>query len=103
MRKIEYISNIGNSISITFSDGESAVFYPFGKTIYTQTSPGLLKKTLTNFKKDILKSKWNVEHIDSSKEVHIYKLFIYQYLTSTGVVDELGGLGLSLLQVLHFE
>ena len=52
-RKITAITEIGNSISIIFNDGESAVFYPFAKTIYTQTSPGVLKKTLTEIKKDI--------------------------------------------------
>ena len=52
-RKITAITEIGGSISIIFNDGESAVFYPFAKTIYTQTSPGVLKKTLTEIKKDI--------------------------------------------------
>ena len=52
-RKITAITEIGDSISIIFNDGESAVFYPFAKTIYTQTSPGVLKKTLTEIKKDI--------------------------------------------------
>ena len=52
-RKITAITKIGDSISIIFNDGESAVFYPFAKTIYTQTSPGVLKKTLTEIKKDI--------------------------------------------------
>ena len=62
-RKITSISNIGGSISIIFNDGESAVFYPFSKTIYTQTSPGVLKKTLSEFKKDILKTNWNIEEL----------------------------------------
>lgn len=52
-RKITAITKIGDSISVIFNDGESAVFYPFAKTIYTQTSPGVLKKTLSNIKKDI--------------------------------------------------
>ena len=49
-RKITAITKIGDSISIIFNDGESAVFYPFAKTIYTQTSPRVLKKTLIEFK-----------------------------------------------------
>lgn len=52
-RTVTEITKIGDSISIIFNDGESAVFYPFAKTIYTQTSPGVLKKTLTEIKKDI--------------------------------------------------
>lgn len=63
-RKIVSIINIGGSISIIFNDGESAVFYPFSKTIYTQTSPGVLKKTLSEFKKDILKTNWNVTELE---------------------------------------
>lgn len=63
-RKIVSISNIGGSISIIFNDGESAVFYPFCKTIYTQTSPGVLKKTLSEFKKDIVKTGWNITELE---------------------------------------
>lgn len=63
-RKIVSIINIGGSISVIFNDGESAVFYPFSKTIYTQTSPGVLKKTLSEFKKDILKTNWNVTELE---------------------------------------
>lgn len=71
MRKIVSISNIGNSISIIFNDGESAVFYPFSKTIYTQTSPGVLKKTLVELKKDIKKYNFNAEDLS--------KLYIENY------------------------
>ena len=60
-RKITAITKIGDSISIIFNDGESAVFYPFGKTIYTQTSSGVLKKTLTEIKKDIQKFGFDAE------------------------------------------
>ena len=63
-RKIVSISNIGGSISVIFNDGESAVFYPFSKTIYTQTSPGVLKKTLSEFKKDIVKTNWDVKELE---------------------------------------
>ena len=62
-RKITAITEIGDSISIIFNDGESAVFYPFAKTIYTQTSPRVLKKTLIEFKKDIMKTNWNAEEL----------------------------------------
>ena len=62
-RKITSISRIGDAISIIFNDGESAVLTKFGKTIYTQTSPGVLKKTLSEFKKDIIKFEWNVEEL----------------------------------------
>ena len=62
-RKITSISRIGDAISVIFNDGESAVLTKFGKTIYTQTSPGILKKTLSEFKKDIVKFDWNVEKL----------------------------------------
>ena len=62
-RKVVSISDIGGSISVIFNDGESAIFYPFAKTIYTQTSPGVLKKTLSEFKKDIIKTNWNAEEL----------------------------------------
>ena len=64
-RKITSISSIGNSISVIFSDGESAVFHPFSgnKDIYTTTSPGVLKKTLVELKKDIKKFDWNVQEL----------------------------------------
>ena len=62
-RKVVSISDIGGSISVIFNDGESAIFYPFAKTIYTQTSPGVLKKTLVNLKKDIKDTNFNVEQL----------------------------------------
>ena len=62
-RKITAITKIGDSISIIFNDGESAVFYPFAKTIYTQTSPGVLKKTLSEFKKDVIKTGWDIDKL----------------------------------------
>lgn len=68
-RKIVSIGSIGDSISIIFNDGESAVFYKFAKSIYTQTSPGVLKKTLSEFKKDIAKTNWNIKELE--------KLWIY--------------------------
>ena len=62
-RKITGITRIGDAISVIFNDGESAVLTKFGKTIYTQTSPGVLKKPLSEFKKDIVKFDWNVEKL----------------------------------------
>ena len=62
-RKLVSISDIGGSISVIFNDGESAIFYPFAKTIYTQTSPGVLKKTLVNLKKDVKDTNFNVEEL----------------------------------------
>ena len=62
-RKVVSISDIGGSISVIFNDGESAIFYPFAKTIYTQTSPGVLKKTLVNLKKDVKDTNFNVEQL----------------------------------------
>ena len=62
-RKVVSISDIGGSISVIFNDGESAIFYPFAKTIYTQTSPGVLKKTLVNLKKDVKDTDFNVEEL----------------------------------------
>ena len=62
-RKVASISDIGGSISVIFNDGESAIFYPFAKTIYTQTSPRVLKKTLVNLKKDVKDTNFNVEEL----------------------------------------
>jgi hypothetical protein len=63
--KIKSITQIGNEISIITDTGESAVFYPFSahKDVYTTTSPGLYKNQLKQFKKDIVKSEWNVEQL----------------------------------------
>jgi len=60
-RKITSIGKIGDSVSIIFNDKESAVFTKWGETIYTQTSPGVLKKTLVEFKKDLKKFDFDVE------------------------------------------
>ena len=65
-RKVVSISDIGGSISVIFNDGESAIFYPFAKTIYTQTSPRVLKKTLVNLKKDVKDTNFNVEELKKS-------------------------------------
>ena len=62
-RKVVSVSDIGGSISVIFNDGESAIFYPFAKTIYTQTSPRVLKKTLVNLKKDVKDTNFNVEEL----------------------------------------
>ena len=62
-RKVVSISDIGGSISVIFNDGESTIFYPFAKTIYTQTSPRVLKKTLVNLKKDVKDTDFNVEEL----------------------------------------
>lgn len=63
MRKIESIEYTERKIKITFNDKEWANFYSFGKDIFTTVSDGVLKSTLSEFKKDILKSKWNVEQL----------------------------------------
>ena len=63
--KIKSITQIGNEISIITDTGESAVFYSFSahKDVYTTTSPGLYKYQLKQFKKDIVKSGWNLEQL----------------------------------------
>jgi hypothetical protein len=63
--KIKSITKIGNEISIITDTGESAVFYSFSahKDVYTTTSPGLYKYQLKQFKKDIIKSGWNLEQL----------------------------------------
>ena len=64
-RKIVSISNEGDKIiKVVFSDNEFAVFSSFAKSIYTQTSPGVLKKTLSEFKKDIVKTNWDVKELE---------------------------------------
>jgi hypothetical protein len=62
-REVVSISDIGGGISVIFNDGESCVFSKFGKTIYTQTSPGVLKKTLVLLKQDIKDTNFNVEEL----------------------------------------
>jgi len=62
-RKITSIINIGNNISVIFNDGESALFTKFGKTIFTEVSENVKKKTLSEFKKDIVKYNWDVEKL----------------------------------------
>ena len=69
-RKIVSISNNKNGvqgckqIKIEFSDKEFAVFSSFGRDIYTYTSTGVLKKTLSEFKKDIVKTNWDVKELE---------------------------------------
>lgn len=60
-RRITSITKIGDEISIIFNDFESAVFYRFGKDIITNTSSGVLKKTLSEFKKDLKKFDFDIE------------------------------------------
>ena len=69
-RQITSIVLIGNGIHILLNDGEGALFTKFGKTIYTETSDNVKKKTLSEFKKDIVKYKWDVEKL---KEIWIKK------------------------------
>jgi len=66
MRKIEsieYTEWLTKKVKITFNDKEWANFYSFGKDVFTTVSDGVLKSTLSEFKKDILKSNWNVEQL----------------------------------------
>ena len=66
MRKIEsieYTEGLTKKVKITFNDKEWANFYSFGKDVFTTVSDGVLKSTLSEFKKDILKSNWNVEQL----------------------------------------
>ena len=62
-RKVVSISDIGGSISVIFNDGESCVFHKFAGGIFTTTSPGVLKKTLVNLKKDVKDTNFNVEEL----------------------------------------
>ena len=62
-RKVVSISDIGGSISVIFNDTEYCMFHRFGKDILTTTSPGVLKKTLVNLKKDIKDTNFNVEEL----------------------------------------
>jgi len=63
--EIKSITQIGNEISIITDNGESAVLYKWGSKgdIYTTVSPGLYKHQLKQFKKDIIKSGWNLEQL----------------------------------------
>ena len=62
-RKVASISDIGGSIAVTFNDGEGCMFHRFGKDILTTTSPGVLKKTLVNLKKDVKDTNFNLEEL----------------------------------------
>ena len=60
---IKLAANANPAFSQRRVNGESAIFYPFAKTIYTQTSPRVLKKTLVNLKKDVKDTNFNVEEL----------------------------------------
>lgn len=62
-RKVSAISDIGGQIAVTFNDGEGCVFHRFGKTIYTTTTPGVLKKTLVELKKDVKNTDFNIDKL----------------------------------------
>lgn len=53
--KITEIKQGQDSLTFIFNndDKQFAVFCMFGKTIFTTTSPGILKSTLVNIKNDI--------------------------------------------------
>ena len=52
-RTVTEIKQGDNAVTFVFNDNEFCVFAKFGKGIYSTTSPGVLKKTLTEIKKDI--------------------------------------------------
>jgi hypothetical protein len=64
MLKVQSFYKIGDSISVNFTNGESAVLYKFGRDIYTTVSPGLNKKSLQEIKKDIKKVSWNIQELE---------------------------------------
>ena len=51
-RKITEIKQGNDALTFVFNDKEFCVFAKFGKGIYSTTSPGVLKKTLTEIKKE---------------------------------------------------
>ena len=53
--KITDIKQVKDSVTFIFNndDKQFAVFTKFGHSIYTSTSPGILKSTLVEIKKDI--------------------------------------------------
>ena len=63
--KIKSITKIGDEISIITDNGESAVLYKWGSKgdIYTTVSKGLYKYQLKQFKKDIIKSGWDIKQL----------------------------------------
>ena len=62
-RKVASISDIDGNIKVTFNDTEYCIFHKFGKDILTTTSPGVLKKTLVNLKKDVKDTNFSVEEL----------------------------------------
>ena len=63
--KITEIRQGQDSLTFIFNNDEKqfAVFTKFGHSIYTSTSPGILKKTLTYIKMDIKKFGFDAEII----------------------------------------
>ena len=66
MLKVSSFCKIGDSISINFTNGESAVLYKIGDKgdIYTTVSDGLNKKSLQEIKKDVKKTSWNIQELE---------------------------------------
>ena len=50
-RKITEIKQGNDAVTFVFNDKEFCVFAKFGKTIYSTTSPGVLKKNFDRNKK----------------------------------------------------
>jgi hypothetical protein len=60
-RTVTEVKQGDNAVTFIFNDKEFCVFAKFGNTIYSTTSPGVLKKTLTDIKKDIQEFGFNAE------------------------------------------
>ncbi len=64
--KITEINKKDNAITIVLDNKETAIFYPFCKSIFTTTSENLLKKDLAEFKRDIVKCGWDIEKLKTN-------------------------------------
>lgn len=61
--KIVKIEKINSAIFVTLDNGEFVVFHKFGNDVYSVISENLEKKYFNGFKKDIIKTNWNVEEL----------------------------------------
>lgn len=64
MRQIKEITKEDNCIRIVLDNKEQATFYPFAKNqVYSVVSEKLNKKTVFEFKQDIIKYNWQVDKL----------------------------------------
>lgn len=64
MRQIKEITKEEDCIKIVLDNKEQATFYPFAKNqVYSVVSENLNKKTVFEFKQDIVRCSWQVDKL----------------------------------------